>query len=103
MLAVSPSTSTGPAWRRESRRELLASSQQSRLSLQLTLLSTWHQHPAVVTMYLLREEIVGVAHREVFEYPLDATTKALKIALRRRAILKKLERGEGSQNLSVAG
>ena len=30
-------------------------------------------------------EIVGVAHREVFEYPLDATTKALKIALRRRA------------------
>ena len=40
-------------------------------------------------------EISGVAHREVFEYPLDATTKALKIALRRRAFLKKLERGEG--------
>ena len=26
-------------------------------------------------------EISGVAHREVFEYPLDATTIALKIAL----------------------
>ena len=28
-----------------------------------------------------RGENVGVAHREVFEYPLDATTIALKIAL----------------------
>ena len=34
-------------------------------------------------------EIVGVAHREVFEYPLDATTIALKIALLKKGVSRR--------------